>query len=247
MKKIRKAVAALMLMTAVFIAAGCSKPDEPNNGGDNNGGNGGGGGNGSGSGIYNGNYEFVDLGLPSGTLWATFNVGAGSPEDEGDKFAWGETEPKETYSWDNYKYCNPKSKHVVITKYNDSDGLEVLETADDAATTKWGSDWRMPTAEQLHELVDNTTGTSTTQNGKKGRLFTAANGRSIFLPNTDTVNYSSGPCQVGLYWSSSLLIDPYKEMARDMIFEWEIDYCGYGSDWNYRFCGHAIRPVRSTK
>ena len=88
-----KAIAAIMLTVAVVCAAGCTKPDDPND--PNNGGNNGGGGNGGGNG--GGSHEYVDLGLPSGLLWATCNVGADSPEDYGDYFAWAETTTKSVY------------------------------------------------------------------------------------------------------------------------------------------------------
>lgn len=95
-------------------------------------------------------HEYVDLGLPSGTLWATCNVGAENPEDAGDYFAWGETEPKDTYLWSNYKY----GKYSVMLKYNDTDSLTSLEESDDVAYQKWGSDWCMPTQTQFQELKD---------------------------------------------------------------------------------------------
>ena len=248
MKITMKAIAALMLSMAMVFAVGCKPDNEPNNDSNNLPGNepsdvpt-----NENGHGVYNGNYEYVDLGLPSGTLWATFNVGAGSPEGVGDQFAWGETEPKENYCWETYKYFGGY-RHVVITKYNDSDGLINLEPSDDAATVKWGTEWCTPTSNQFYELFSNTTGTMTSQNGRNGRLFTASNGNSIFLPTNDTVEYSSGPCEVGLYWGRGIVVDPYKEMASDLVFEWDNGYCGTDSDWDYRYCGHSIRPVRSSR
>ncbi|MBQ6085671.1 MAG: Ig domain-containing protein [Bacteroidaceae bacterium] len=105
-------------------------------------------------------HEYVDLGLRSGTLWATCNIGAEDPADVGNYFAWGETSPKLSYSWSNYAHCNGTSS--TITKYctdasvwagsGNIDGLTVLQSTDDAATQLWGSDWRMPTSGQLAEL-----------------------------------------------------------------------------------------------
>lgn len=150
---------------------------------------GGGGGNGgSGNGTYNG-HAYVDLGLPSGTLWANCNVGADNPEDYGDYFAWGETTTKSTYDWSTYQYCMGSSNTLTKYCYNFSygyngftDNLTTLLPEDDAATANWGSGWRMPTNEEWNELYDNTTVTRTMQNGVNGRLFTASNGNSLFLP-----------------------------------------------------------------
>ena len=113
------------------------------------------------------NHEYVDLGLPSGTLWATYNIGATKPEEYGDNFAWGETEPKDVYDWSTYKYATLKYDSEwgeydwdSITKYNMSgrygiiDSLSTLLPEDDAATANWGSEWRMPTNEEQRELLD---------------------------------------------------------------------------------------------
>ena len=245
MKKIRKAVAALMLMTAVFIAAGCSKPDEPNNGGDNNGGNNNGG---NGGGTIN--HEYVDLGLPSGTLWATCNVGANAPEEYGDYLAWGETEPKTTYNWDTYKYSNGFEQ---LTKYcNDdswgyngfTDNLTTLQSTDDAATANWGSGWCMPTYEQWEELHQNTSNTWTTQNGVNGRLYTASNGNSLFLPAAG--EYLEDECHGaggwGGFWSRSLHVDT----PRDAFFLY-INSDRSELSYDDRNMGFSVRPVRSPK
>ncbi len=173
---------------------------------------GGGGGNSGGNGTFNG-HEYVDLGLPSGTLWATCNVGADTPEGYGDYFAWGETQPKTTYNWITYRYCNGSSDQ--LTKYcsNSSygyngftDDLTVLQPNDDAATANWGSGWCMPTEAQWRELYQNTTATWTTQNGVNGRLFTASNGSSLFLPAAGCRGYGELDYagSNGYYWSSSL-------------------------------------------
>ncbi|MBR5963324.1 MAG: Ig-like domain-containing protein [Bacteroidaceae bacterium] len=138
--------------------------------------------------------DYVDLGLPSSTLWATRNIGAANPEDYGDYFAWGETEPQEdnNYSWVSYKYAI--DYFTNLTKYcNDSsngsngftDELTELELFDDAAYMNWGIDWRMPSKEQFDELInsENTTTEWTTQNGVNGKKITSkSNGNSIFLP-----------------------------------------------------------------
>ena len=193
-------------------------------------------------------HEYVDLGLPSGTLWATCNVGADNPEDYGDYFAWGETQPKDTYNWSTYQYC--MGSYNTLTKYcNNSsygyngftDDLTTLLPEDDAATANWGSDWRMPTKEEWQELYDNTTMTWTTQNGVNGRLFTASNGNSLFLPAAGYRGNGSLYCagSYGDYWSSSLNTDyPYDA--------WYFDF-NSGSCRMYngsRGCGQSVRPVR---
>lgn len=134
-------------------------------------------------------YEYVDLGLPSGTLWATCNVGANSPEEYGDFFCWGDTDGKKNfYDYSNYKYC--MGSHLTLTKYcNNSeygyngftDGKTVLEPEDDAATVNMGEDWCMPSPDQLKELKQ-CTREWTEQNGVGGILFTGPNGNQMFLP-----------------------------------------------------------------
>ena len=198
------------------------------------------------TGKMNGHY-YVDLGLPSGTLWATCNVGADNPIAYGDYFAWGETETKSTYNWGSYKYAN--GDFDKLTKYCDNasfgdngftDTLTILLPEDDAATANWGSGWRMPTQAELRELKDNCTVTWTTQNGVNGRLFTAANGRSIFLPAAGSrwggSLYDDG--SLGYYWSSSLGTDG-PNGAWSLYFSSD----GYNLYSLYRYRGFSVRPV----
>ena len=155
--------------------------------------------------------DWVDLGLPSGLLWATRNVGATSPEDYGDFFAWGETTPKSVYNWSTYIYCKRDEEQLTeycslpIYGYNGfTDNLTTLQRVDDAATANYGG--RTPTIEEWHELLDNTIDSWTTQNGVTGRLFTGANGNSLFLPAAgNRRDYSHDFYgSRGHYWSSSL-------------------------------------------
>ncbi len=207
--------------------------------------------NGGGGGGLNG-HDYVDLGLPSGTLWATCNVGAATPEGYGDYFAWGETQPKTTYNWSTYKYAN--GNHDQLTKYcNQSsygyngftDNLTVLLLEDDAATANWGSGWCMPTKAQWEELYQYTTNTLTTQDGVNGRLFTAPNGRSLFLP---AAGYRWGGelydvSDDGYYWSSSLdMVSPSDAWG----FNCSSDdyYMGYDGTRDY---GQSVRAVRSAR
>ena len=197
------------------------------------------------SGTENG-YAYVDLGLS--VKWATCNVGASSPEDYGDYFAWGETTPKDYYDWSTYKYCNGSDDS--LTKYCDkssygnngfTDNKTQLELSDDAARANWGGSWRMPSNEERNELIDNCTWEWTTQNGVNGYKVTSkSNGNSIFLPAAgyryDSSLISAG--SRGLYWSSSLGTD-YPYYAWGVYFNSGYVYRDYGS----RSYGHSVRPV----
>ena len=187
-------------------------------------------------------HEYVDLGLPSGTLWATCNVGATNPEDYGDYFAWGETEPKDTYSWNNYRYGNG-SDYDVTKKYNENDGRTSLERIDDAAYQEWGSDWCIPTHAQFQELEDKCTWVRTSRNGKNGYNVKGPNLNSIFLPAAGRMGYDGKNSDVGFfgyYWSSSLgTVLP--DDARYLYFSSDLVYTS-GSDG--RCFGLSVRPVR---
>ena len=197
-------------------------------------------------------HEYVDLGLPSGLLWATCNVGANAPEKYGDYFAWGETEPKATtYYWSNYRYCN--GAYNTLTKYCTSSGcgyngftdnLTTLESRDDAATAYWGSDWRMPTKEEWEELLAKTTVAWTQQNSVDGLLFTAKNGsgNSLFLPAAGRQTEEGFNSMGGFYWSSSLSLytDGQNNAGVLNFFSW-----GHFMANGYRYYGFSVRGVRS--
>ena len=208
--------------------------------------------------VLNGNsgtldgHVYVDLGLPSGTLWATCNVGASSPEEYGDYFACGETQPKTSYSWSTYKYC--KGTNDTMTKYCTNrecgtvDFYSELERMDDAAIANWGSGWQMPSLDQCKELINSsyTTTTWTTLNGVNGRKITGkSNGNSIFLPAAgyryDTsLDYGAGIG--GHYWSRSLYTN----------YSCTVWYLSFGSSdigaYNFRrYYGQSVRPVRVKK
>ncbi|MBO6023393.1 MAG: hypothetical protein J6P83_00880 [Bacteroidales bacterium] len=154
--------------------------------------------------MYGGGY--VDLGLPSGTLWALRNVQANSPEQSGYYLAWAETQEKSYYDWDTYRYWN--SSTYSVTKYNDIDGLTTLQQNDDAATYNLGNGQRMPTYDDWNELMTHCTQTYTTLDGVKGIKFKASNGNSIFLPAAGfrheggIFNYGQYD-GYGFYWTSS--------------------------------------------
>ncbi len=201
-------------------------------------------------------HEWVDLGLPSGTLWATCNVGANSPEEYGDYFAWGETKPKEEYSWSTYIHSN--GSHITLTKYCTQgsygyngfvDNLIELLPEDDAATANWGSDWQMPCLVQCEELINSsyTTTTWVTENDVYGRkIISKNNGKSIFLPATGVYmgarKYSTG--FYGYYLSRSLNTGNI-----DCCSCIDFDSGGIGMDGSSgsREYGRTVRPVRANK
>ena len=198
-------------------------------------------------------HEYVDLGLPSGLLWATCNVGADTPEGYGDYFAWGETTPKSVYNWSNYIYGNlddglTKYCYNSIYGYNGfSDNLTTLLPEDDAATANWGNDWRMPTQEEWQELYSNTTCIWTTHNGVNGRLFTSTNGNTLFLPEAGSYAllgngeflFEGG----GFYWSSSLLVGGlWNDPSYGNYLYFDGSY--YGMENVERCVGNSVRAVR---
>jgi len=194
-----------------------------------------------------GTHEYVDLGLPSGLLWATCNVGADSPEDYGDYFAWGETTIKINYDWFTYQWCN--GSYNTLTKYNtDSsygivDNKTVLELSDDAANANWGGDWRMPKYGEMLELKNTCTWTWTALDGKNGYRVTGTNGNSIFIPATgyrDEVNIYDVDF-LGNYWSSSLRT-AYSNYARYLYFNSDEVIMNFGD----RNSGRTVRPVRAS-
>ena len=193
-------------------------------------------------------HPYVDLGLPSGTLWATTNIGAANPWDYGDYFAWGETTTKSKYDWSTYKYANGASnkltKYCTESDYGNNgftDSRTILESSDDAATANWGSDWCMPTLDQIKELRGKCEWVWTTDHGVNGYKGTGPNGNSLFLPaagyryGTDLLYVGSR----GNYWSrSSSGSTPGR--ARSL---WIDSYDVIGQS-NNRAYGRTVRPVR---
>ena len=201
--------------------------------------------------MHNG-HEYVDLGLPSGTLWATCNVGANKPEEYGDYFAWGETESKSTYNDLTYKWFAYEiigtNRRFYATKYctNETYGIvdnkTTLELSDDAAHANWGGNWRMPTAIEQNELYSECTSNWTTHNGVNGYKFVGSNGNSIFLP---AAGYCSSIDEIqklgeeGQYWSSSLDTAMSKFAYLFCCDSNSIRYKSVG----WRVKGESIRPV----
>lgn len=206
---------------------------------------------------YNGN-EFVDLGLPSGTLWAKVNVGANSETDNGLYFQWGDTvgyiknqvgrgEEQKSFGLADYKYNKSRTNLVsasTMTKYNADDGLTVLLESDDAAVANMGGSWRMPTEEEYQELLDNTTNKWVDDyngSGVNGRLFTSkVNSRTLFFP-TSGFFFNGNVYYVGSsgdFWCSSL-------GTSNVLYGRSLNFCsgncnvGNGS----RYGGRPVRGV----
>ena len=197
----------------------------------------------------NAQHEFVDLGLPSGTLWATCNVGANSPEEFGDYFAWGETATKADYSWSGYKHANGSgsalTRYCTNNSYGTVDGKTVLGQADDAAEANWDNTWEMPSMEQFRELLNDeyTTVKKTMQNDVYGMLITGKrNGKSIFLPaagiRMETELYNDG--SRAYFWSHDL-----NTGSNDKALDFNFDTRNMSlTDTQSRCYGLSIRPVR---
>ena len=191
--------------------------------------------------------DWVDLGLPSGTIWATRNVGASSPEDYGDYFAWGETETKDNYNWSNYKWSN--NSFSRLTKYctNSSygyngfvDNKTELDPSDDAACAH-NPGGRMPSLEQIQELVNSCTWQWTSRNGVYGRLATGPNGNTMFLPAAG-YRYAGSLGNAGSwggFWSRTLY-SSYPNFAYYLYFYSGSVYWGY-YDRGYGFTVRAVR------
>ena len=191
-------------------------------------------------------HEWVDLGLPSGTKWATCNVGANTPEEAGDYFAWGETAKKDTYLWTNYRFRESGDNYdnIKFNKYNTNedygiiDGLVALEAADDAATSNWGEGWHMPTNDEFRELTDSSTMTWTTRNDVKGYEIVGPNGNSIFIPAVGHYKDDGLAEGKGCYWTSTLE-NGHTLDARYMNLGFNV----FATVSYLRYCGLSVRPV----
>lgn len=178
----------------------------------------------------------VDLGLPSGTRWANMNVGASSPEEYGGFYAWGETEVKDEYSWSNYSHCDGSRE----TCY--SLGGNISGTQYDVAHVKWGANWRMPTFEEIEELVDNCTYTVTDLNSVQVMKLTGPNGNSVYFPFTGymegterkSIGYDSG-----YYWSG---VNPYTDPMAPCMVPSSNGKVFYNYLWE-KYLGLTVRPV----
>ena len=188
--------------------------------------------------------EAIDLGLPSGTLWASCNVGATKPEEVGGYYAWGETEEKAEYTKDTYLYWS--------NQFNGGDdiGENICGTNYDVAHVKWSQGWQMPDLDQIKELLENCSHEVVEQNNVKGMKFTGTNGNSIFLPITGLYigNKVYGKDDYCVYWTGIpptplgtavyyLYVDGKGETHWDYLPE----------NRYYRYYGMPIRPVINSK
>lgn len=259
--------------TGAGTGTGTGEGDNPGTGGGDTGGD-------TGSGISVtgsiGGHDYVDLGLPSGTLWATCNIGANNPHNWGLLFAWGETTGYSTnlndgrlFDWESYKWCEGDNKYL-LTKYNidENEGAFVdghrfvdnkaeLDLEDDAAHVNWGGNWRMPSLEQIQELLNYTLTTTTwiKVNNVEGRLITSKiNGNTLFLPEArtrmDNGYYHSD--MVGNYWSRSLYTYFAFEYAQPCIGAWMLivsspncSASDFAAEPINRCLGLSVRPVCS--
>ena len=223
MKKVFRKLA--LLSVAMLLAfAGCEKDPGSENDNSNN------GGGRATTGTISG-HDYVDLGLPSGLKWATCNVGATTPEDYGNYYAWGETTTKTEYTDENSTTCGQQ--------IGDISGNPTY----DAARANWGGTWRMPTRAEQEELINNCTWTWTTKSGVIGYKVTSnTNGNSIFLPAAG-YRYSTSVYKVGsyaYYWSSSLYQSSPNE-AYNLYFNSDSGYVAWGH--SERYFGLTVRAV----
>lgn len=208
--------------------------------------------------------KYVDLCLPSGTLWASWNVGASKPEDTGKYFAWGETRgygkgENHNFNWANYSLCN--GVKTKLTKYcidatiwdpaqgATPDDKTELEAVDDAATVSWGSEWCMPSYEQIKELKDSryTTIHWESLNDVDGyRITSKVNGNSIFIPVTGFRKDASFNNQEtnGLYWTRSLYVNKLLPSQCTMAYYMLFDSSHMGDNFSDRIIGLSVRAVR---
>ena len=187
----------------------------------------------------------VDLGLS--VKWANCNIGASSPEEYGDYFAWGDTKTKSDFYENNCITYGKDIGQLISYGFVDRD---VLKVQYDAATINWGKYWRMPTQKEMQELVDNCTWKWTTQNEVKGCLVTGSNGNSIFLPATGYREFDLPTIyaeRYGYYWTSSAYYEtPNDYQSYHVVFGWD-DYFQntyYNQSKSNRSYGYTIRPVQ---
>lgn len=222
-----------MTISTMLLSCNSNNGEENNNSGNDSNGT-----------IYG--HEYVDLGLPSGLKWATCNIGAKTPEDYGEYFAWGETSPKAEYTEEN---------SLTYGKYFDDISADPEY---DVARASWGGEWRMPTLDEINELIEHCNWQYVNYNGVCGAKVTGPNGKKIFLPaagiRCDATIYDEGDCY---YWSStpgyyyciefldcSGYCDDCNRSAFDLCFtEDNRCYTSHGPDYNGRGGGQFVRPV----
>lgn len=191
--------------------------------------------------------EAVDLGLPSGTLWASHNIGATTPEEFGDYYSWGETEPKASYKLEEYRHFKAGQENVMAIRRAFADlGKDIAGTQYDVAHVKWGEEWQMPSLGQFQELEQNCVWEWTSVNEVVGYKITSkTNGNSIFLPaaGSKASQRTSNIGVYGLYWSSTVAYDGPSGGCNLLIQK--------GSDrrrqTSSRALGYTVRAVKVVK
>ena len=173
-------------------------------------------------------HEYVDLGLPSGLKWATCNVGASSPEEYGDYYAWGEIKPKHEYASVNSKTYDKSVYHIQENPTYD------------VARAKWGGSWRIPTKAEFEELLNNCIWSWEAKNGKKGYKVIGPNNNYIFMPAAGYFHQSSlcFPCVCGRYWSSTSF--PSNDIN---AYSLNLNNKDYFASFHCRYHGLSVRPV----
>ena len=186
--------------------------------------------------------EAVDLGLS--VKWANMNVGATKPSGFGTYFAWGEIKSKQVYSWGTYVWSRGDTQFLL--KYNVTDRVSRLAPSDDAARANWGGDWRMPTADEYEELINNCKWEWTNKDGINGYKVTSKkNGKSIFMPITGFRYYEGVQFRAikGVYWTSDLYtVAPNKAWCLE--FDFSNVELHFGNLSSNRFSGRCIRAVK---
>lgn len=196
-------------------------------------------------------HSYVDLGLPSGTKWATCNVGASKPEEKGYYYAWGETDDnrsKKGFYWSTYSLCKgtetSMKKYCLEPSFGNVDNKRVLEAQDDIAFQLWGDSWRMPTKEETQELIDNCNWIYKKGNGYSGYIAESKiNKKTIFFPAGGRLEYDTPFLpESGHYWTSTIRESTSKRAC--ILLFWKEQGEEEQSIWyDNRFCGLLVRPV----
>ena len=235
--KVNNLVKGIMAVSLLIFTASCEEENESLQGGN------------SGNNTQTTDtHEAVDLGLS--VKWATCNVGASRPEDYGGYYAWGETEEKDTYTWENYKYWTDKNENGIVDNFSEITSIpgNICSTKYDVAHVKWGGDWRMPTPDEFKELIEK----CTWEIGAEGFSIIGPNGNKIFLPYSGEKrgNLLSGIQQEGAYRTGTLDFDYDFEYADGYTkILWIREYYFYDEpmyhmDNNYDiYIGLSVRPV----
>ena len=196
--------------------------------------------------------EVVDLGLPSGIMWASCNLGAESPEQDGTWYAWAETESRQSFLLEDYKWYDATT--LNLTKYADGTLISV-EPSDDAVTCTYGDGWRMPSAADVNELIENCNVMYASMSGKEGLAFIPKdenyNDRRLFLPfcmSSDMVNQTGSNAGIndkfGFFWTSTVSVDsPFDAYSFSIGFDHNSVNLLFVAAKSRRECGLCIRPV----